>query len=615
MYQGANTATPRKAALESIRGRRCAEAAAAVAVLLLLSAGPLTADRILSFSGSTGSIEGVPTAEISADGLVVMRLRSTVAEGLAEKAGIVAGRLNQLALRGLTPGDLAVEQVQGRWALTGAGSLIITADLDTALATGLSERDLCESWRSRLGDVLREPYLAIDAGRSLLVPLGETRDVRFGGSLDATPGVSSSAPEVASAQAGADGRITIRGSSIGTAVLTIRAGAATHALTVEVKRWAARVARTAVLRVAGSGPAGPMAEAAVLNAALRAAHAHPRAAVRLSETKRSERGWDVELRAGGVDFIPVSGTVSIVLKGGLPPVPAPDRLLLSNYPEKVVGVGALMRQELALGQPTRLMWHHKNDAGRDLVLAVRFVNGGDAEGRLRTGWASAGPDPDEIFVGFNAMLRYWQTVRAGAGFELHLPPQSIFETVATPMKASSVVSGLMDLIPDAGRDLYVEVIARDPEDEPSGFSPLPSPGDPLPVTPYGFPATLDHELDYEVGGPFAHLTIGRDEVVNDEGIALAGAYGITHRVRIRAANPTDRQARVELALRAGGGVARVVALIDGEMVTSQLLDAAQEKVLARRELAAGATRELRMELIPPAGSNLPFTLVVRARTP
>lgn len=138
-----------------------------------------------------------------------------------------------------------------------------------------------------------------------------------------------------------------------------------------------------------------------------------------------------------------------------------------------------------------------------------------------------------------------------------------------------------------------------------------SAGDPLPVTPYAFPATIDEELTYELGGRYGYLSIGREGVVNEQGIALDGSYGVLHRVRVTMSNPGERPARMEIALRAGGGVARAVLRIDSATAHTTLLRATEEEVLARYELAPGASRTVTVQLMPTAGSNLPLTLGVR----
>jgi len=579
---------------------------------LALLARPARADRVLVFSASDGTIGGVASAEVAADGLVVMRLRSTSAQALAGKAEVIAERLNGLALDGLTPAQLAVAQLAGQWTVTGAGQPIVTADADTAQASGLTPQSLCESWRARLADALREPYLTIAPTDLILVPLGERRSVRFGGTIDVAPSVESMAPEVATATVDrAAGRIVLTGRATGSTVAAIIVGEARHALTVEVKRWAARMVARATARTTGSGLDPEMAEVAALNAVLDAVNAEAGATVHITRKAETATGLTVSLRAGGADFIPVSGDINVTLVGGLPAIPTPEALLMSNYPERVTGVGALMRQPLAGGRAARLMWHHKNYAGRPIVLGVRLINAGPETASLRVAWADAGPDPDEIFVGFNAMCRYWDTVMRGQGLQLRIPAGSSFETVATAMAPTDVVSGLMDIAADQGSDLYVEVAGREPRDDPAGFTRLRNAGDPLAVTPFEFPATLDSELSYELGGRFAHLSIGRDAVVNEQGVALDGAYGVMHRLRVTLHNPGEAPGRVEIVARAGGGVARVVALIDGAPARSSLLRAAQEEVLARYDLEPGTGRVVSLQLIPIAGSNLPITLAVR----
>lgn len=595
----------------ALRRGLCARTGIAAA-LLLIGATAAPADRLLAFSTSTGSLAGAATAEIHADGVVVMRLRATSAAGLAAKAEAVAARLTALALEGLAPGQLAVTKRGDEWALTGAGQLIATGDAETAAATGLAPQALCESWRARLADVLREPYLTLDPFRSILVPVGERRSVRYGGTLKVTPQVESMSGAIVSATLDAGGRsIILQGATVGTTVVTISFGVVTHALKVEVKRWAARLVTQATARIIGTRLGEPMAGVAALNSVLDAIQAEPGASVRVERRSSTAGGCTLSLRAGGGDFIPVAGDVAVQFAGGLAPIPLPQSLLMSNYPERVIGVGALMRQELACGAPARLMWHHKNYAGRPLVLAVRLVNTGAGEARLRLGWADAGPNPDEIFVGFNAMARYWDTIMPGAGFEARVPAASVFEVVAAPMGPLDVLSGLMDLVADEGSGVYVEVTARDPADRPEGFAHVRTAGDPLAVTPYAFPATIDDELTYELGGRHGYLSIGREGVVNEHGIALDGSYGVLHRTRVVMRNPSERPARMEIALRAGGGVARAVLRIDNATKHTGLMYATQEDILARYDLEPGASRTVTVQLMPTAGSNLPLTLAVR----
>ncbi|MFW6437477.1 MAG: hypothetical protein ACOCZ7_00570 [Armatimonadota bacterium] len=583
-------------------------AAAAVALL----ATPASADRLINFSVVTDSIAGVRTAAVNADGMVVMRLRSKDGGSLARKAEVVASRLTELALTGLEPEQVAVEQINGDWSVTGAGKLIITADAETAEASALEPKSLCESWQKRLRELLDEPYLCIEPHQLLIVPYNEKRTIRFGGTIAGDTIVESMAPGVARVEKQA-GRAVVHGAGTGTTVVIIEAGDAHAAITVEIKKWAARIADGAMLTKLPGGLPSPMREAALLNAALSAVDLEPDATVRVTDSVSTAAGYLVSLHAAGVDYLPLSRDLIIGVRQESTGVAAPRMLALSNYPEKVAGTGALMRQRLEARTPTRLMWHHKNYAGRPIVAAVRLVNAGTEPARVRIGWAEAGPNPDEIYVGYNAMLRYWQTVRRGAGFVANIPPGNAFETSAMRMGQHDVISGLMDLMAEVGDNLYLEMIARDPADVPGGFTRISATVGELPLTPYCFPAVLESEVDYEVGGRYGHLSIGRETIENGEGFILEGAYGVNHLITVNASNPTEAPAMLELALRAGGGVARTVTVVDGQLNSSGILSAGHEQLLERRPLLPGVSTKIRLEIIPTAGSNLPFTLVVRPR--
>ncbi len=461
--------------------------------------------------------------------------------------------------------------------------------------------------------MLAEPYLCISPRDVLVVPFGEQRTIRFGGTIAAKPTVESMAPAVAAIEQ-QTGRANVRGAGTGATVVLVQAGALQHAVTVEVKRWAAQIGASAALSTLPGGLPESMRMTALLNAAMAAVRAEPGAGVRLDGITPTAAGCTAAVRASGVEYLPVTKNLAVTIRGGLSPIPMAQALMISNAPEKVDGIGALMRQSLVPNSPSRLMWHHKNYVGRPVVLSVRLVNAGAVPARVRVGGADAGPSGDEIFVGFNAMVRYWESVRKGQGFLATIPPRSSFETSAIRLAHHDVVSGLMEMIADAGENLYVEVISREPSSGPAGIEALSGQETQLPLTPFEFPAVLDAEVAHEVGGRYGHLSIGRDELQNEQGINLAGAYGVSHRIRVNVSNPTERPAVVELALRAGGGAARSVMMIGGSLNCSGNLHAAGEHLLDRRDLPPGVSTTIPLEIIPTAGSNLPFTLEVRSRT-
>jgi len=233
---------------------------------------------------------------------------------------------------------------------------------------------------------------------------------------------------------------------------------------------------------------------------------------------------------------------------------------------------------------------------------------------VRLNWADSGPDHDEIFVGYTAMQRFWEILERNCGFQAQLPAHSAYEFSRTRAVPGGVVSGLMQICADEGSNMLVEVAARQPGDGDDYFRAVgQEAGREAKLTPYRFVASKHMELEYVVGQRWTHGHLGREEIVNDYGKALSGAYGVMHSVCISIHNPTDGDARVQVIVRAGGGPARMVARIDGRLSHTGLLTPAAEQVLAERVVAAGASRTIRIRMMPGAGSNMPLSLTVRAR--
>ncbi len=578
-----------------------------------LCGGVAQADRVLLFRGASKRVNDHYAGEVWADSEVVVRVRSTSEQLALARSHEIAGRLTELALPGLRADELIVQTAAGVSRLVARGETIVTADARTVAASGMSGANLCESWRKRLTDAVEDPYLIVDCGENMLVPYGETRTLRYGATVAGDVAVASLAEEIVLAETPVAGTGVLRGVGVGRTAVSLKVGDLNHLVIVEVKRWAARISERVVAQVRGGVIDDDMCQIAVANAALAGATGEPGSAVRVLSMLPAGAGYLAKVSAHGPGYIALTRDVTVDIVGGLAPIPEADKLLVSNYPEKVSAPQTLLRQKLTVGEPTRLYWHHVNVSPEALRFEARIVNAGGEPARLRAAWRQSGPGVDEVFVGFTAMRRFWETITAERLVGMRVPVGTAAiaaELIAAPGR---IVSGVMHVIADAGEDLYAEFVAAPGSAQWQALERTGSaPAGGLELSSYSFAAKRTLAMSYEVGGPFAHATIGRDAVVNEEGFRLDGAYGVMHSVVIETSNPTDRRARVEVVARAGGGVCRVIARVDGALVYTHLLGAGQEEVLVHRYLMPGQSRTMHMQIMPAAGSNLPHTLIVRA---
>lgn len=579
---------------------------------LLLGVSAAQGDRLLRFRAQAVRVGNHYAGEVWAGSEVVVRLRSASEAEALRRAQEVVERLTGLALAGLKPGELSVSQ-QGGGSLVARGQTIVTADAFTSRESRLSAQKLCESWRARLAAALTEPYLCVDPAGELLVPYAETRRIRFGGTVTGEATVSSMAGEIVQASLEGKGSVLVRGTGTGKTALSLAVGGLRDLIVVEVRKWAARIPGETVLRVRGAHADDELGQSAVANAALVGVVAEPGARVELAGVRRLGSAYQARVTAEGVGLLTAAREVTVNVTGGLPPLPRVARLFVSNYPEKVGQPQVLLRQALAPGTPVRVFWHHVNSCVEPLEFAVLVVNPGGAEATLRTMWAQSGPDRDEVFVGFRALERFWQVLETDRLVQMRVPAGAACRVAALTAGPQGIVSGVMHLVADEGDGLLVEVVARPARNGSQGLYPFSGIGSrDLTLSSYEFPAEMELAMSYAVGGPFAHATIGREALSNEDGFRLDGAYGVMHAVTVLATNPTDRRAKIEIVARAGGGVCRVLARIDGILCRTGTLGAGQEEVLHSYWLEPGQQRSNRMQLIPAAGSNLPHTIIVRS---
>jgi hypothetical protein len=116
-----------------------------------------------------------------------------------------------------------------------------------------------------------------------------------------------------------------------------------------------------------------------------------------------------------------------------------------------------------------------------------------------------------------------------------------------------------------------------------------------------------------VGKAWAFVPIGKAPEDATLHPRLKGDYGVLHDIRVRFDNPEGAAARLEIALRSGGGAARAVVEVDGSLVETGNLDLGMEHVLITEKIAAGTkTRTVRVRMIPQSGSNYPMQLTMRS---
>lgn len=564
--------------------------------------------RILAF----GIAQTPGSITILASGTPVMRFReSAISPQIANR---ITAALNQAALRGVRPqAVVARKSAGGAVILIGSETLL---EINAKLATSANNTPLglAQTWASNIQKAYTNSYVAFATPVPLLVPLGETRSVSWGGTITTSLQASVTNPLIAAVNvASSPRRVIVNGLNRGPTEVVITGEGFEFSLAVEVKPWAATISPQVIGEIT-SPPLPPDDLRRILrNAVLASLRPMPGVSVQLAEPVRTSTGYQLTVKASGTDYLEIQTPVNVQLSTITPQLMKAPELVVSNYPERIREPATLLRDHLRNKVPLRVLWHHVSNYSQPLRFAVRLANLGSDTARVHITESGSGPHFDEIFVGHQAMVRYLSLSARGEGFVISIPPGRMADLYDVRLNQGDIVSGIAQLSPLEGAELMVEVVAENAWPADAYFMPVPAKmvQDPA-LTPYRFEANKSGEVTHDVGGAWGFFHIGRGASMNLQGKELFGDYGVLHDLKASLANNTDRPANGEIVVRAGGGVARGTFIIDGRIVETGLLQAGNEEILLRQPLAPGTQQSFRIRTIPQSGSNYPLTIILRS---
>ncbi|MCK4324274.1 MAG: hypothetical protein KAW89_07070, partial [Armatimonadetes bacterium] len=472
-----------------------------------------------------------------------------------------------------------------------------------------------QQWAENLRRVFVSPYLCIDLAPDTVVPLGESRRIRYGGIYAGQLSVSSEDPTVISVAVDPDRQVlTINGLARGSTRITVTTEAISGSFSVRCMPWAGTITHPVAAQLTTPQAPDEIMQAAALNALLASINAESQASVQIGQLQRSFAGWQSAVQITGPGYLPRRETVNIGVDLISRPTASPQSVLVSNEPERVTGPGTLLRESLAGGESCRLLWHHVNDtASVPLTFGVRVVNTSDEPAKVFILGDQAGPSTDEIHSGHVAMYDFWRMLLGSVGYVATVPGVSAWRAYQCTTAPARIVSGICQMTNIGPEAVMIEVAAE------SGASDMPlvavdTNAEHLSkLSEFRYDARQTVELFHQIGEAWGFLRIGKPSTAPD--IAqLPGHYGVLYDITVQVDNARQRQATFELAVTAAGGAGRGVYLIDGQLVDTGTMYPSQEKLLWRGPVAAGASRSLPVQTIPQAGSNYPVTLVVRSFT-
>ncbi len=592
------------------------------AVLLGTVAQPLWAAKpAIWFAGTARQTQdGTRIGEVSANGIVILRLRSKTDANIAQRAEEVARRLQDAAVGGVTAADIAV-QVSGATATVAArGQTLVTVDAETARLSGVRAQALARQWATTLKTLLSDSYMAVTT-TELVVPYGETRSIRIGGTALGDITVTSADEDVAETLADStSGRITVWGHGVGQTRISITRSGFEAEVGVQVRKWAAQVVSEPTAYVTGGETAPDIITKVALNAVRTALRPEPGARVQLSAPSSNEidpTSVSIQVCADGPELLPLRRVMPVRVYNRRVPSETADRLLVSNEPENIRREGLLCAGTLWPREPTRILYHHRNVMDRGLYLVLSLANTGDTTASVHVIESVAGPATDELFVGHLAAARFIADGDRCAGYILCVPPGRSCEVSAQFLPPGTIGSGLfrLNILEGAQMKVLLKCAERRSATDNGWFPNLPPGVDELPFDGrWVFPGKRNIQAEYTVGDNWAFIGVGKEPSHGEQGEMLHGDYGVMYYVTAVASNPTSKRVRLELAFRSGGGPARGILRIDGQTFETGVVPAGTEELVWRSWLGPGARRRINIRTLPEPASTYPIQLVLRSRS-
>jgi len=553
--------------------------------------------------------------EVRAGPLVAIRLRGPQLQDIEARSQLVAERLTQQGLRGISTDDIRTAKFDSSYVIMAGEVLLVTVDKVTADLADSRPQELAQQWAENLRRVFASPYVCIDWAPGTVVPLGESRHVRYGGTYASQLSASSEDPTVISITVDPDKQVlTINGLARGSTRIKIETEAISDSFSVRCLPWAGTITHPIAAQLTTPQAPDEIMQAAALNALLANINAEPEASVDVGQLRRSFAGWQSAVQITGPGYLPRRETVNIGVNLISRPTALPQSVLVSNEPERVTGPGTLLRERLAGGESCRLLWHHVNDtASVPLTFAVRVVNTGTQAAKVFILGDQAGPSTDEIHSGHVAMYDFWRMLLGSVGYVATVPPASAWQAYQCTTLPSRIVSGICQMTNLGPEALVIEVVAGSRASDMPLVAVDTNAKHLSKLSEFRYDVRQPAELFHQIGGAWSFLRIGMPSSDPDI-VQLPGHYGVLYDITVQVDNAQQQPATFELAVVAAGGAGRGVYLIDGHLIDSGTMRPTQEKLLWRGPVAAGASRSLPVQTIPQAGSNYPVMLVVRSFT-
>lgn len=594
--------------------------AAACAVLVIIAGLPAGAEFVPKVEYSARGSDAVVTI----NNRVAVNFRVSNA-GLApiDRAKLTAERLKPLATGGWKSISAKATDTKRAQVVVG-DKLICIATAADASAGKTSAPALADSWVKNMRRLFAMPPISLTPGE-ITVPENETRVTTIGGAAQGTVTIADGNPTVATSSFDPAKRaVVVLGKTTGQSTVEVSCQGYKAALTVNVKKYAGKLAPVQKIEITGDPAPDWLLIRAAEQVAASTVTLEPGARATFSKPKifctslgkgESTRAV-VSVKATGPDFITADMNAPIeIVNRQLSYKPAVD-LFYSNNPERLTRYGTLFTGKLAFDERTRLFYHHQNVLGKRARLAIELINAGDSQASVQAISGIGRPIVDTVVVGYLAGMDFVRNNLRHVGMIYRIPPKSRMVIYADDLGHNITASGIIDLRQFVGSDVYVKVSAEPPSSGLLSEGRHASIGDtdiPRQLSEHVYVSpTKQLESKYVIGERWEFIRIGKHAIKDaSDDKQLFGNYGVLYDIKIRIENPTADDRNVKIVFEPTAGPASGIFVIGGKIIGVKIVVPPKEFEITTVRVPAGQAKTLKITTIPLGGSAYPASIVVR----
>ncbi len=316
----------------------------------------------------------------------------------------------------------------------------------------------------------------------------------------------------------------------------------------------------------------------------------------------------------GDQYFSVSGDAHVRVENVAVPRIAPDRLMVSDYPELLTENGVLFTADLRPDVPSRFLFYHYNPSTQpDRRIVLRAQNDGDEPAIVQFTRGAGPASPNEMETGHAADRLFLVRMVQNEGRLITIGAHASRNIVEASLPHGNVICDILQLRVLSGSTIHLTLFAQSATDDPNA-----------PITQtdllvgaqrhargiYTVPE-FHQALSWNVNDPYLELHIGQLPLQNSlQGEALAGDYGVLQSFVITMTNPTTSPQAVAIYEMPRGGRATGTYLIDGVLVQSHQVPAFSRYKIRQYVVPARGFVRTTLETMPEGGSSYPLYLIV-----